>query len=210
MSLRFSFRVATCNLLAREDISCLAVRPVFSSASRSAFICFFIVQVPYLLCVASWMLLLFQVSRPRRGMEVIYLIVFSPIQRITYNSYFTPLVVCSIGKRKERESLAAHPPPTPRINKKQRYAGLRFVPVQDSFSSSSSQSVSLRRICHSLYDTTFLVSLASLFSPCLAASTSSFPHAVMNSRPLFGTVSSHSLAFNAVAFPVLRDANART
>ena len=49
----------------------------------------------------------------------------------------------------------------------------------------------------------------SLFSwRCLATSTSSFLHAAMNLRPPSATVSTHSSAFNAVAFqsPVLPNA----
>ena len=52
--------------------------------------------------------------------------------------------------------------------------------------------------------------VASLFSwRCLAASSSSFLHATMNLRPPFATVSTHTPAFDAVAFQSPAMPNAR-
>ena len=59
-------------------------------------------------------------------------------------------------------------------------------------------------------DSKFPSLVASLFSwRCLAASTSYFLHAVMNLRPPSVTVSTHTSAFNAVAFQSPAMPNAR-
>ena len=62
----------------------------------------------------------------------------------------------------------------------------------------------------SVCDYNFPSLVVSLFSRrCPAASTSSFLHAAMNLRPPFGTVSTHTSAFNAVAFQPPTMSNAR-
>ena len=61
-----------------------------------------------------------------------------------------------------------------------------------------------------MYDNNFPSLVASLFSwRYLAASTSSFLHAAMNLRPPSVTVSTHTSAFNAVAFQFPGMPNAR-
>ena len=122
-----------------------------------------------------------------------------------------------MGKKKnEINSLAAHsPPPAPRCsfgenkNKNHIYmsrcdAGLDLSRVRTSIPST-------RRLGHngcrfakfyaSVCGNNFSSLVASLFSwRYLAASTSSFLHAAMNLRPPSVTVSTHTSAFNAVAF----------
>ena len=62
------------------------------------------------------------------------------------------------------------------------------------------QLVSLCRFYVFVYDNNFSSLVASLSWRCLAASTSSFVHATINLRPPSVTVSTHTSAYNAVAF----------
>ena len=91
-----------------------------------------------------------------------------------------------------------------------RYAGLGPSRVCTRIPSTRrlGQWVSLRNYA-SVCDNNFPSLVASLFSwRCLAASTSYFLHAAMNLRPLSVTASTHTSAFNAVAFhsPVMPNA----
>ena len=169
-------------------------------------------------------------------MSYIRTFVVSHIQRIgcqPENNYFTRwpsrlLVVCWIGKKKKKKRVWQRTPPRPprcsfgvkkitrRIYMSRRYAGRRYaglgpsrVRTRIASTRRLGQWLSLRKFYASVCDNNFPSLVAFLFSwRCLAASSSSSFHAAMNLRPLFVTASTHTAAFNAIAFqpPVMPNA----
>ena len=129
-------------------------------------------------------------------------------------------------KRKEKKVWQRPPPPPPRCPfgeklkiKKLRHASTCLGATQVSVRLASAQGIlqlvgwangcRFARFYGSVCDNNFSSLAASLFSwRCLAASTSSFPHAAMNLRPPSATVSTHTSASNAVAFqsPIMPNA----